>query len=183
MLISASPGELRAALVEEGRAVELWIERAGTGSRVGEIHLGRVVKVLPALPAAHVDIGIGRPAFLSQEDAIDLAPEGKRPDGIASWLHEGQAILVQVTRDAQGEKAVGLSARLRLAGPLVTLTPTRAKIVVPRGCGRERRLEVEDLLRSRLRQGEGAVIDVPGLSAAPEVVLAEVSALQQRWDG
>jgi ribonuclease G len=183
LLISASPGELRAALVEAGRAVEFWIERIGTGSLVGEIHLGRILRVLPALPAAHVDIGTGRPAFLSQEDAIDLAPEGKRADGIASWVHEGQAILVQVTRDAQGDKAAGVSARLRLAGHLLTLTPTRSKIVVPRICGRERRAEIVALLSGGLRQGYGAVIDLPGLAAPPEAILAEVSALQARWDG
>src|SRR5258708_19647970 len=48
------------------------IERQGMGSRVGEIHLGRVLRLLPALPAALVDIGTGRPAFLSAEDAAEM---------------------------------------------------------------------------------------------------------------
>jgi ribonuclease G len=182
LLISASPGELRAALVEAGRAVELWIERTGAGSLVGEIHLGRVLRVMPALPAAHIDIGTGRPAFLSEEDAIDLAPDGKRADGIASWLHEGQAILVQVTRDAQGEKAVGVSARPRLAGRLLTLTPTRSKIVVPRSCGRERRVEIEALLSGALHQGSGAIVEPQGVAATQEAILAELAALQARWE-
>src|SRR6185437_9789809 len=125
LLIAASPGEVRGALLEEGRLVELRLERLGQGSRVGDIHLGRVLRILPALPAALADLGLGAPAFLSEEDAVDAAGPANRSAGIAAWLHEGQAVLVQVTRDAQGEKAAGISLRLRLKGRYLVLTPTR----------------------------------------------------------
>src|SRR5437016_341114 len=63
LLITASPGEWRAALLEAGIPVELFVER-GDGNEVGSIHLGRVRGLLPALGAMLVDVGADRPAFL-----------------------------------------------------------------------------------------------------------------------
>jgi len=174
---------VRAALVEAGRAVELWIEREGGSSRVGDVHLGRVVLVLPDLPAALVEIGAPRLAFLSGEDAVDLAPPGKRDMGIAAWLTEGQTILVQVTRAAQGEKAVGLTARVRLAGALLSLTPTRPKIVTPRGTPPEARQAMEALLADLVARGRGAVLGKEATTAPPGAVLAEAAAAETRWQG
>ena len=65
LLIAAGPGEWRAALLEDGVPVELYVER-GDRSEAGSIHLGRVRRLLPALGAALVDIGDDRPAFLPQ---------------------------------------------------------------------------------------------------------------------
>src|SRR6185437_8071882 len=61
LLVAVGPGELRAVLVEAGRAGELRIVRDDQGAPIGDIHLGRVVKILPALPAALVEIGLDRP--------------------------------------------------------------------------------------------------------------------------
>ena len=63
LLIAAGPGEWLAAWVENGEAVELYVERGDT-KPPNSIHLGRVVRVLPALDAALVDIGDERPGFL-----------------------------------------------------------------------------------------------------------------------
>ena len=69
LLISAGPGEWRAALLEEGVPVELYVER-GERSEAGSIHLGRVVRLLPGLGATLVDIGGDRPAFLPQREVL-----------------------------------------------------------------------------------------------------------------
>ncbi len=100
LLISADPGEWRAALLEKGVPVELYVER-GDRSAAGSIHLGRVVRLLPALGAALIDIGSDRPAFLRQSEVL---PHGKR-------LHEGERVIVQIRREAQAGKA----ARVRMA--------------------------------------------------------------------
>lgn len=181
LLIAASPGEVRGALMEDGRLVELRIERLGQGSRVGDIHLGRVVRILPALPAALVDIGLGEPAFLSEEDAVDAAGPGNRAAGIAAWLHEGQAVLAQVTRDAQGEKAVGISLRLRLKGRYLALTPTRPRIALPRGADEATRQRLKALLSPHLAPNEGAALGAAALAAAPAAVLADLATVQARW--
>jgi ribonuclease G len=181
LLIAAGPGELRALLVENGRACELRILRDDGGGRVGDIHLGRVVKILPALPAALVEIGLDRPAFLSAEDAAGAAPPDKRDAGIAAWLTEGQGVLVQVTREAQGDKAVSVRMRPRLAGCLLTLTPLRSKLVMPRAADPEARQRLAAAIEARLEEGQGAVVGIDAIAAAPEKLQAELAALQARW--
>ena len=172
LLIAAGPGELRGVLVEDGRAVDLRIVRDGEGGRVGEVHLGRVVRLLPALQAALVEIGLDRPAFLAIEDTAGAA-DGR--------LAEGNSVLVQIMREAQGDKAASVSRRLRLAGRLLTLTPGRAGIVMPKQADPARRQRLASLLEGRLPDEVGAALGRAALAAAPDAVATEVAALQARW--
>jgi Ribonuclease G/E len=103
LLIAAGPGEWRAAWLEDGVAVELYVERDDV--RVaGSIHLGRVVRRAPGLDSAFVEIGDERPGLLPLREAT--------ADGIHA--DEGERIVVQVRREAQQGKGARLSTRLRL---------------------------------------------------------------------
>ncbi|MGH7030324.1 MAG: ribonuclease E/G [Stellaceae bacterium] len=102
LVIAAGPGEWRAALTEDGVAVELRVER-GDGEEAGSIHLGRVVRLLPALGAALVDIGGNRLGFLPQSEIL---PRGRR-------LDEGERIVAQIRREAQGGKATRLTTDIK----------------------------------------------------------------------
>ncbi|MBV8736128.1 MAG: ribonuclease E/G [Alphaproteobacteria bacterium] len=109
LVIAAGPGEWRAALVEDGEPVELRVER-GDGVEAGSIHLGRVVRLLPALGAAQVDIGGTRPAFLPQSQIL---PRGRR-------LAEGERVVVQIRREAQGGKAAQLTTAIAEQADIAT---------------------------------------------------------------
>src|SRR5437763_13151753 len=98
LLISAGPGEWRAAWVEDGAAVELYVER-GDSSPPGSIFVGRVLRLLPGLDAALVDIGAERPGFLP------LRASERPPD-------EGARIVSPLRREAQQDKGALLSTRL-----------------------------------------------------------------------
>jgi ribonuclease G len=106
LVVECGPGELWAALCEDGDPVELRILRSGTGPRIGDVLLGRIVALKPELPAALVDLGLDRPAFLSVEDT---------PRKSLAGLVEGEAVTVQVTKAAREGKAVNVTMRLRLA--------------------------------------------------------------------
>lgn len=100
ILIEENIGETRAALVENGRVVELQVDRwseAGQRAVEGEVYRGRVRRVESALNAAFVDIGVGEDGFL---------PFGKagRPKG----FHEGAAIGVRISREAHADKGPNL---------------------------------------------------------------------------
>ena len=110
LLIAAGAGEWRAALLEAGIPVELYVER-GDRSEAGSIYLGRVRRLLPALGAALVDIGAERPGFLPQSEVV---PRGKR-------LHEGERVVVQIRREAQGGKAARVTMAATLRGQQVEL--------------------------------------------------------------
>jgi len=173
LLIAASPGELWAALVAEERLRELRVFRAeASRGRVGEVILGRVVALKPELPAALVDIGVARPAFLSAEDAM--------PGSTIAALTEGEGITVQVIKEARADKAVGVSTRLRLAGRFVELTPGRpgvsvAKAVPPAEC--ERLLAA---LREIAGPGEGFVLRTATGATAADLA-ADAESLRARW--
>ena len=108
--IAASSGELWSALKEDGQVVELRATSGGGASRVGEVWLARIVGLRPELPAALVDIGLARPALLSAEDVT--------PKARFKTLREGEAVVVEIAKDARVDKAAGVTMRLSR-----TLTP------------------------------------------------------------
>ena len=104
LLISALPGEYRAALADAGELVDFRLARIVGASHAGEIFLGRVVALRPALRAALIDIGLDRPAYLSADDIV--------PRGALASLQEGAAITVQVKRDARADKGAAVTMRV-----------------------------------------------------------------------
>jgi ribonuclease G len=173
LLIACSPGEIWVALVQDGELAALRVLRAGARARAGEVFLGRVVALKPELPAALVDIGVGRAGFLSAEDA-------SVPAGI-SGLHEGQAIIVQVTKEARGDKATGLSMRLRLAGRLLELAPTRPGLGADKLLGAEEHRQLAALLGEIAQPGEGFFLRQAASGATAAMLEQEAETLRARW--
>lgn len=173
LLIQCSPGELWAALVEDGDLAGLRALRAGAAARAGEIFLGRVVALKPELPAALVDIGLDRAGFLSAEDI------GAKT-GLAA-LHEGEALIVQVTKEARGDKATGLSTRLRLAGRLLDLMPARPGIGAHKLLGAEEGARLVALLGAIAAPGEGFLLRQAASGAAAAMLRQDAEALRARW--
>ena len=117
-----SPGEVWAALVEEGELIGLRVVREGDADVVGGVFLGRIVALRPELPAVLVDIGLDRPGFLDARD-VD------RKRGIEG-LTEGQALIVEVTKAARADKAAGLRV-LRAADTRRDAFETAARDATP----------------------------------------------------
>ncbi|HEV2300300.1 MAG TPA: ribonuclease E/G, partial [Stellaceae bacterium] len=101
LLIAAGPGEWRAALLEGAAAVELYVER-GDRCEAGSLHLGRVLRLVPNLSAALIDIGDERPAFLPLGEMLRRG----RP------VEEGARVIVQIRREAQAGKAARATMRI-----------------------------------------------------------------------
>lgn len=173
LLLSASPGELWAALVRDGALEGLRVLRVGRSGRVGEVLLGRIVALKPELPAALVEIGLERPGFLSAEDAL--------PGAGLTGLHEGQAVVVQVTKEARADKAAGLTLRLRLAGRGLTLTPGRPGVAADQRLAPEevRRLAAE--MAVIVRPDEGFLLQKSAAGADRDALAEEAEALRARW--
>ncbi|MFQ5785663.1 MAG: Rne/Rng family ribonuclease [Alphaproteobacteria bacterium] len=128
--VNVAFGETRVALIAEGRVIEVFHRRAGGASVAGSVYLGRVARVAPGLQAAFVDIGTGRDGFLNADDA---RPDADAPTGaIGDYVHEGEAVLVQATRDPVAGKGARLTRRPNLPGRYLVLTPGRAGVTVSR---------------------------------------------------
>jgi len=144
LVINATSEETRVALLENGKTAELFIERAKDRGLVGNIYKGRVVRVLPGMQAAFVDVGLDRAAFLyvgdvmqdpskvpdMEEDPEDDASREDDEDGggdtgasIEDLLEEGQELLVQVIKDPIGTKGCRVSTHISLAGRHLVFMP------------------------------------------------------------
>jgi ribonuclease G len=121
LFVSAGPGEWRAAWAEEGEVVELYVERGDT-KPPGSIHLGRVVRMVPALDAAFVDIGDERPGFLPLRDVPAEAA-----------INEGARLIVEVRREAWADKAPRLTAKIAAPAPLAPTIEPPARLFPPPG--------------------------------------------------
>ena len=164
LLIAAGPGEWRAALLERGAPVELFVER-GDRSEAGSIHLGRVRRLLPALGAMVVEIGDERPAFLP---ASEIVPRGRR-------LNEGELVIVQIHREEQGGKAARLTTAVALRGELIELRrgPPGIRAAEPLSAAERAHL-------SRIASEGQAGLRL--LTSAPiDSLIAETKDLVRRW--
>ncbi|MBI2803003.1 MAG: Rne/Rng family ribonuclease [Gammaproteobacteria bacterium] len=147
ILVNVTPQETRVAFVENGVLQEVLIERARRRGFVGNIYLGRINRVLPGMGAAFVDIGLQRAAFLHVSD-IESADARKEATGIEvpieQAVHEGQQILVQVTKEPLGTKGARLSTYISI--------PSRYLVFMPysNSLGISQRIEQEEE-RRRLR--------------------------------
>ena len=174
MLFNATQAEeLRVAIVDGQKLVDLDIESASKEQRKGNIYKGVVTRVEPSLEAAFIDYGCDRHGFLPfKEIARSCLPgNGKVPEN----LKEGQELLVQVEKDERGNKGAALTTYISLAGRYVVLMPTN-----PRGGGVSRRIEGEE--RNELRDTL-AQLDIPeGMSLIARTAGIGRNAEEFQWD-
>ena len=136
ILINVTPQETRVAVILQGAVQELHIERTATRGLVGNVYLGRVVRVLPGMQSAFIDVGLERAAFLHVADIwhADHYREHHKPNGsngsppIERLLHEGQSLLVQVIKDPIGTKGARLSTQISIAGRMLVYLPQDSHI-------------------------------------------------------
>ncbi len=120
ILINITPQETRVALIQQGAVQELQIERTRQRGIVGNIYLAKVVRVLPGMQSAFIDVGLERTAFIHVADITQNNPQAQ----IEKLLFEGQNVLVQVLKDPLGTKGARLTTQLSIAGRnLVYLPP------------------------------------------------------------
>jgi ribonuclease G len=172
VLVSVDPWETRVALLEQAgnpekdrdqrpsekanpsagyRVAELYIERRGSRSIVGNVYKGQVDNVLDGLEAAFIDIGLEKNAFLHIDEivlpGVETPRRGRGEEGgkkISSLLKKGQEVVVQVVKDPLKTKGARCSMDLTIAGRYMVYTPTGE------GVGISKRLE--DKERARLRR-------------------------------
>ncbi len=179
ILINAGLRRHRIALVQGGRLVELHLaERA---ARLPErVIMGRVTAVQGDLNAAFIDIGEGRSGLLPARDAAV-----KRGTPIGRAVQEGQSLLVQVKREAEGEKGAKLSARPRLAGRAMVLLPQGQDIVlsgrITDRTQQERLLAVAKTTQTRL--GGGLILRRAAAATDDAGLAREADGLWRRWQG
>ena len=185
-LINCTPQETRVAITEHGVVQELHMERTGNRGIVGNIYLGRVVRVLPGMQSAFIDIGLERTAFLHVADIWSERYNGDAARPIEQLLVEGQKITVQVLKDPLGSKGARLSTQISLAGRLLVFLPQDTHI------GISQRIEDEterERLRERLtalsadgsNEEGGFIVRTMAESATDDELVADITYLRKLW--
>ncbi len=187
MLFNAThPEELRVAIVDGQKLIDLDIESSGKEQRKGNIYKGVVTRIEPSLEAAFIEYGGERHGFLpfkeiSRSYFRDSADAGRAR--IQDALREGQELIVQVDKDERGTKGAALTTYISLAGRYLVLMPNN-----PRGGGVSRRIEGED--RAELRdimsqlnipQGMSIIARTAGIGRSEEELQWDLNYLLQLW--
>ncbi len=188
ILINCRPSETRVAYVEGGILTDLKIERITSPTLVGSIHRGKVIRVLPGMQAAFVDIGLEKAAFLyvgdirddldegygdsendrsliDEDEHSELAQTPKTP--IQDLLKEGQHILVQVAKDPIGTKGARLTTHISLPGRFVVFLPTVRHLGISRRIESEAERDRLKNLVTKINPSGGLIVRTAG-DAAPE---------------
>ena len=184
ILVNVTPQETRVAVLHLGSVQELHIERAQCRGLVGNIYMGRVVRVLPGMQSAFIDIGLERAAFLHVADIWEErhGSEPERP--IEQILHESQTLMVQVIKDPIGTKGARLSTQISFAGRYLVYLPQETHIGISQKIEGE---EERELLRQKLHQlmPEGArggfIVRTMAETAEDAEIGADIEYLRRLW--
>ncbi len=204
ILINYNPWETRVAIIRNGKLENLFLGQATDSELERSFFKGKVLKVLPGIQTAFVDIGQPKAGFLHiSEIDHDLAmgsegtevlsdmddesspkhkPAFEKAD-ISKFLHEGEDLLVQVSKEPVDEKGAKLKTCFTLPGRFVVLTPNVPRIGVSKKIeDKAERLRLKDILIRHLPKGMGAVIRTNAEEKTEEEMQKDLSFLISDWN-
>jgi ribonuclease G len=201
ILFNATATEKRAALLENGKVVELVVERPDSHRMAGNIYRGKVTSILPGLQAAFVEIGLERSAFLhasdiepsvllNEDDALmerynwnDASRRRKVVRiPIEKMLQKGQEILVQVIKEPIGTKGAKLTTQISIAGRFLVLVPDADFIgVSKRASDHKKRQRLKRLIAQLKPPGIGFIVRTIGLKVSEQEFVREIHLLLDAW--
>lgn len=209
LIINNAGFETRVALVEDGVLSELYIERGAESEIVSNIYKGRVMRVLPGMQAAFVDIGLDQAAFIYVDDVIkdfpadktgappvtpepqedheeESAPEDQdeRPvrARIEDMLQEGQEIMVQVAKSPIGTKGARVTSRITIPGRFLVFMPTTNHVGISRRItAEEERTRLKEQIETLRKELFGYIVRTVCEGVGPEKMEYEVDFLTRVW--
>ena len=208
LVINVAEHETRVALLEDGEIVGLYIDRGDDSDIAGNIYKGRVLRVLPGMQAAFVNIGLNQAAFIyvddvfnddfkeferlfemeseEGEDSLEEKPvpviSNKRDFTIEELIHEGQEILVQAAKSPMGTKGARISSYISLPGRFLVLMPNSDHIGVSRRIEDETERERLKSMVEKLRTEDfGYIVRTAAEGEQEEKLAYEMGFLNNLW--
>ncbi|MFP6609812.1 MAG: Rne/Rng family ribonuclease [Deltaproteobacteria bacterium] len=196
IIVNSTPNEVRVALLENGVLAEIHIERSGEEAAAGNIYKGKVLRVLPGMQAAFVDLGLEKAGFLHASDV--LVPTADPVDGEevgyedAGWtgrylpiekkVKPGDELVVQIAKEPLGTKGARISTQVSLPGRYLVYMPTGRQIGISKRIedARERR-RLRDAI-SKAKSSDGGIIARTSCEGLPsDDITADTRNLETRW--
>ena len=210
LIVDVNSTEVSIALLENHKLIELNKESSqGHNFSVGDVYLGKVKKILPALNAAFVDIGDEKEAFVHYLDLglyfssfdefvrkinqntdhkalfskIKIGPILQKEGRIENVLSPGQMMIVQIVKEPISTKGSRLTAEISLAGRNIVLLPFAEKVSVSQKiASKEEKRRLETLVRSILPKNYGAIIRTAAEGKKAAILDAELMSLVEKWE-
>lgn len=208
IICSTTGREVRLAFMKNGKLVEFQIDRGDQRGFVGDVYLGKVVRVLPGMQAAFVDIGLERAAFLyvgdihtgllrlhegadpdvdegllieEDDDAPRATPKPGQP-AIQDLLKEGQSLVVQVSKDPIGTKGARLTTHIALPGRYLVLMPTVEHVGISRRIDKDsERRRLRSFVDKHRSKGTGYIVRTVCQGVPTETLKADIDFLEKSW--
>ena len=191
ILIDANRYRTRAVLLENGRPVELYLERREKRRIVGNIYKGRVQNVLPGMFASFININEERNAFLYAGDIKPDASmlgceqfEGKpTPSMICDIIRVGQDIMVQIVKEPIGTKGARATTQISLPGHMLVFMPNFEFIGISKRITEDdERKRLKEAVSGLLPKGSGVIIRTAAQSVDEALIRDELSSLISEWE-
>ncbi|MFC0179460.1 ribonuclease G [Thorsellia kenyensis] len=189
LLINITPSETRVAHIENGLLQEIHIERESKRGMVGNIYKGRVIRVLPGMQAAFVDIGLDKAAFLH---ASDIMPHTECVAGdeqkqfhvhdISKLVSQGQDIIVQVVKDPLGTKGPRLTTDITIPCRYLVLMPGTPNVGVSQRIESDTERErLKEIVAPHCDEFGGFIVRTAAEGVGEEELIHDVVFLKRLW--
>jgi ribonuclease G len=197
IIVSEDEYEVRIALMEDGRCVELFYERKDTDQILGNIYKGRVTSVLPGMQAAFIDIGTEKNAFLHVSDLNthvnefgEVERSGESPSHrgrvrvpIENILKKGQDILVQIDKEPIGTKGPRVTGYVTIPGRYLVYLPTSQNVGISRRIEDEKeRNRLREVISKHMPSTGGLIVRTAAESRGEEQFVPEIKFLGKTWE-
>ena len=208
LVVDVQPKEISIAVLEDKKLVELQKEAQDESFSVGNVYVGKVKKLMPALNAAFVDVGYKKDAFLHYLDLgiqfnsflkfqeiaqekkkviqlqkMKLMPDIKKDGSISETLKVGQELLVQIAKEPISTKGPRLTSEISFAGRFLILIPLTDRVSVSQKIkSREERARLRQLLHSIKPKNYGVIIRTNAEGKRVAELDAELKVLVKRWE-
>ncbi|RSK28009.1 Rne/Rng family ribonuclease [Bacillus sp. HMF5848] len=177
IIVNAITRQKRAAVMEDGHLAEVLFETADVEKINGNIYKGRVTSIVKGLNAAFVDIGIGKQGYLSGKEIAG----DDNGTSINKLIKEGQDIIVQVKREAVGDKGPQLTGKIELPGRYIIYLPYDNYVAVSRKLPDAKREKWREELEPLLQSPEGVIVRTEATLGHMPEVLDELTVLREEF--
>ena len=190
IVINVSQHESRVAVVEQGLLQEIFIERTRSPGTVGNIYRGKVIRILPGMQSAFVDVGQERAAFMHVSDLIgshEVMIVERGPDykfqAITDLIHDGQELLVQVKKEPIGTKGARITTSISLASRYLVYLPNSNHVGISQRIEDESERERLKVALTDIQSAEdGFIVRTAAEAIDVEDIYRDAELLRGRWE-
>lgn len=178
MLVSTRKGVAKIAVLEGPTLVEYYSAQSKSKSLVGNIYLGKVKNILPGMEAAFVNFGEEKNGVLY---VTDISRKNNH-EKIENIINKDQEIIVQVVKDAMGEKGARLTAQVSFPGRFLVLIPNASTKGISRRLSEKERNRLDNIIRNIRPKGFGIIVRTAAQDATESALKDDIDRLVRQWD-